>query len=96
MWKSIALAALAAPSLASASFIPSPQDIITSVDRVLHPHSGVELLEIDSDYHDASTDRKRKRCTLHPLGDEQDDSDNLVKAVEECGKGGIIHLPDAN
>lgn len=92
--KSLTLAALAAPSIAS--IIPSPQDIFQSVDKVLHPQTGAQLLEVDTEYFDSSINLKRKRCTLHPLGDEKDDSDNLVKAVEECGKGGIIHLPDAN
>lgn len=94
LWTSLSVAALAAPVLSS--FIPTPQDVFTSVDRVLHPHTGVQLLEVDADYYDVATDKKRKRCTLHPMGDEQDDSDNLVKAVEECGNGGILHLPDAN
>ena len=94
MWKSLTLAALAVPSLAS--FIPSPQDVFESVDRVLHPQTGAQLLEIDTEFFDSSINKKRKRCTLHPLGDEKDDSDNLVKAVKECGHGGIIHLPDAN
>jgi len=92
--KNLALAALAAPALAS--IIPTPQDIFTSVDRVLHPQTGVELLEVEANYYDASTDRKRKLCVLHPLGDEQDDSHNLEKAVAECGHGGILRLPDAN
>ena len=94
MWKTLTLAALAAPSLAS--IIPSPQDIFQSVDKVLHPITGQQLLEVDAEYYDVSINKKRKRCVLHPLGDEQDDSDNLVKAVEECGKGGIIHLPASN
>jgi hypothetical protein len=92
--KTFALAALAVPTLSS--FIPTPQDVFTSVDRALHPHTGQELLEVEADYYDASTDRKRKLCVLHPLGDEQDDSHNLEKAVAECGNGGILRLPDAN
>jgi hypothetical protein len=92
--KNIVLAAFAAPALAS--FIPTPQDIFTSVDRVLHPQTGVELLEVEADYYDASTNKKRKLCVLHPLGYEQDDSYNLEKAVAECGNGGILRLPDAN
>jgi galacturan 1,4-alpha-galacturonidase len=92
--KNLALAAFAAPALAS--FIPTAQDIISSVDRVLHPQTGVELLEVEADYYDVSTDKKRKLCVLHPLGDEQDDSYNLEKAVAECGNGGILRLPDAN
>ena len=51
---------------------------------------------MEANYYDASTDRKRKLCVLHPLGDEQDDSHNLEKAVAECGHGGILRLPDAN
>jgi len=92
--RNLALAVLAAPSLAS--FIPTPQDIFTSVDRALHPQTGVELLEVEADYYDVSADKKRKLCVLHPLGDEQDDSYNLEKAVAECGNGGILRLPDSN
>lgn len=94
LFRKLAFAALAGPAFAS--FIPSPQDVFTSVDRVLHPQTGANLLEVHADYHDASTDKKRKLCVLHPLGDEQDDSHNLEKAVAECGNGGILRLPDAN
>jgi galacturan 1,4-alpha-galacturonidase len=94
MLRSLALAALAAPALAA--IIPSPAEIFSSVDRILHPDSGVSLLEIEPGYYDATTGRSRKLCILHPLGEERDDYDNLMKAVEECGNGGIIRLPDAN
>ena len=33
-------------------------------------------------------------CTLRALGGDQDDSDNLVKAVGQCGTDGVITLPD--
>lgn len=94
LFKKLALAALAAPALAS--IIPTPQDVFTAVDKVLHPRTGANLLEVQADYYDASTNKKRKLCVLHPLGDEQDDSYNLEKAVAECGNGGILRLPDAN
>lgn len=94
MFKHLGLAALFAPALAS--IIPSPGEIFSSVHQVLHPTTGASLLEVDADYFDVSTQRHRKLCVLHPLGDEQDDYDNLLKAVAECGKGGIIRLPDAN
>jgi hypothetical protein len=94
LFQKLALAALAAPTLAS--FIPTPQDVFSAVDQVLHPQTGVNLLEVQADYYDAAVSKKRKLCILHPLGDEQDDSYNLEKAVAECGNGGILRLPDAN
>ena len=81
---------LLAPSLAS--FIPSAEHIITEVDHLLRWTPSV--LTVDPAYYDALSGVKRKLCTLRSLGDGGDDTDNLVKAVEECGKGGIIRLPD--
>jgi hypothetical protein len=38
----------------------------------------------------------RKVCELHARGYEKDDSPNFLKAVDECGKGGVIYMPDSN
>ncbi len=38
----------------------------------------------------------RKVCELHASGHERDDSSNFLKAVDECGKGGVIYMPDSN
>jgi len=38
----------------------------------------------------------RKVCELHALGHEKDDAPNFLKAVDECGKGGVIYMPDSN
>ena len=43
--------------------------------------------------HEPQSSRIHK-CTLRALGGDQDDSDNLVKAVEQCGTNGVITLPD--
>lgn len=53
------------------------------------------FLEVQHSFYDATSGKHRKRCILHPVQEGFDD-DNLMKAVEECGKGGIIRLPDAN
>ena len=34
------------------------------------------------------------QCTLHALGGDQDDTDNLVAAVNQCGTNGVITLVD--
>ena len=59
-------------------------------------HARVDALEFEESYLDPQTNSRRKLCTLHPLGEERDDSDNFVAAVDKCGEGGIIRLPDAN
>ncbi|KAK8866057.1 hypothetical protein IAR55_001208 [Kwoniella newhampshirensis] len=74
--------------------IPSAGDLVTEIGSLLHPIPSV--LSYQEDYLDPSTGYKRKLCTLHALGSEQDDADNFVKAVEKCGDGGIVRLPDAN
>lgn len=95
MRSSIAFAALSATALA----FPTIIDPISAVNKVLSlaQTSSSEYLEIDHSFFDASTNSHRKRCVLHPVkqGDGFDD-ENLMKAVEECGNGGIIRLPDAN
>lgn len=34
-------------------------------------------------------------CTVHAEGPDTD-TDNIVAAVNQCGNGGAIYLPDAN
>ena len=81
---------LLTPSLAS--FIPSTAQIITEVDHLLNPLPSV--LHVDPTYYDELSGIKRKLCTLTSLGEGRDDTDNFLEAVEKCGKGGIIRLPD--
>lgn len=77
--------------------IPSAGDLLTELDRFLHPTpSHPELLEVHEDYLDAHTGKKRKLCVLHPRGEGKHDDQNFKAAVHECGKGGIVRLPDAN
>jgi len=68
-------------------------DIIHSIDRIIHPDS--PYLEIHHDHYDLKTDRLGKLCVLHPV-EEGFDDENFKKAVEMCGNGGIVRLPDAN
>jgi len=81
-------------SLASASIIPTPQDVLQAADHFLHPSS--PLLEIHSNHCDELSGKHRKLCVLSAKGDGEFDDDNFLKAHEECGKGGIIRLPDSN
>jgi hypothetical protein len=81
-------------SLASASIIPTTQEIIDTASSFLHPSS--PLLEIHSNHYDEFSGKYRKLCVLHAKGGEEFDDDNFMKAHEECGIGGIIRLPDAN
>lgn len=88
--------ALGSPAVASVidlSLLPSTEQIISGVDELLHPHR--EALGVEHTY-DTKTSSYRKVCTLKALGNELDDADNLVKAAEECGNGGVLRLPDAN
>jgi hypothetical protein len=75
------------------SIVPTSEQIIEEVEHLLHPNPSV--LSVETAF-DTKTSSRRKVCTLKALGDEQDDSVNLIKAVEECGKGGVLRLPDAN
>jgi hypothetical protein len=68
-------------------------DIIHSIDHILHPDS--PYLEVHHDHYDLKTDRLGKLCVLHPV-EEGFDDENFKKAVEVCGDGGIVRLPDAN
>ena len=81
---------LLTPSLAS--LIPSTAHILTEIDHLLNPLPSA--LRVDLAYHDELNGIKRKLCTLSSLGEGIDDTDNFLEAVEECGKGGIIRLPD--
>ena len=69
-------------------------DILHSVDSLLHPdHS--PFIEVYADHHDLKHDKRGKLCVLHPV-DEGFDDENFKKAVDICGNGGIVRLPDAN
>jgi galacturan 1,4-alpha-galacturonidase len=95
MKQTAALALLSSTALA----FPTILDPIAAAAKALSLASSVsnEYLEIDPSFYDASTRSHRKKCVLHPVkqGDGFDD-ENLLKAVEVCGNGGIIRLPDAN
>ncbi|CAD6572553.1 MAG: hypothetical protein TREMPRED_000571, partial [Tremellales sp. Tagirdzhanova-0007] len=66
----------------------------------------ISAVPTDGDVHSSQLDRRvlkyeygraggaTHNCTLHALGGTQDDSDNLVSAVNQCGKNGVITLPD--
>ena len=68
-------------------------DIIHSVGHILHPDS--PYLEVHHDHYDLKTDRKGKLCVVHPVKEGFDD-ENFKKAVDICGDGGIVRLPDSN
>ncbi|WWC66403.1 uncharacterized protein I206_100305 [Kwoniella pini CBS 10737] len=93
--------ALVIGSLLSSAFagvldftVPSAGELISDLDAVLHPQD--IFIDYQENYLDPDTQRKSKLCTLRAKGNEKDDSDNFVAAVEKCGKGGIIKLPDSN
>lgn len=46
------------------------------------------------DYEWREGDSRPNHCVLHALGGAQDDSDNLVTAVDMCGTNGVIELVD--
>ncbi|WWD09559.1 hypothetical protein V865_007686 [Kwoniella europaea PYCC6329] len=97
MWaKSLVAASILSTALAGIIdlTIPSASELVSDLDAIIH--SPPSVLEYQGGYLDPETQSKRPLCTLKALGDEKDDSDNLVAAVEKCGKGGIIRLPDAN
>lgn len=85
-----ALAATAAVAVAPAlaSWIPSPGQVIQEVDQFIHAQADSELLSVEY----GSFNGKGKKCTLKSGG--EDDTDNFLQAVKDCGKGGILHLPD--
>jgi len=96
---SLAFAASITPALAS--WIPSAGELIQDVDQYLHSStpssSNPDLTLADSSL--LSVERgsfggKGKKCTLRSGGDGADDTENFLKTVKECGKGGILHLPD--
>lgn len=94
MLRKIALlgAALAA---AKASVIDSAllgsEAVLGSLSATGSPH-----LEIHEDHFDTENQRQRRLCVLHPRGGDNLDDDNFKRAFDECGRGGIIRLPDAN
>lgn len=55
-----------------------------------------EVFEFHPEHKDLSTGLVRPLCVLHSLGEGADDSYNFEKAVHQCGRGGIVRLPDAN
>lgn len=55
-----------------------------------------EVFEFHPEHKDLSTGLVRPLCVLHSLGEGVDDSYNFEKAVHQCGRGGIVRLPDAN
>jgi hypothetical protein len=85
-----ALAATAAVAVAPAlaSWIPSAGQVIQEVDQLIHGHADSDLLSVEY----GSFSGKSKKCTLKSGG--KDDTDNFVQAVKDCGKGGVLHLPD--
>ena len=87
---------LAAPALGSVLDIirHEASEIIHEVDGLLHPDQS-RYIEVHTDHYDLKTDRKGKLCVLHPVEEGFDDQ-NFKKAVEICGNGGIVRLPDAN
>ena len=56
------------------------------------PRGLIKRENIDYEYRQG--DSKPNHCILHALGENQDDSDNLVAAVEMCGTDGVIELQD--
>ena len=89
---SVCLLGLSSPAIAS--FIPSPGQIFEGADRLLYGSGASKTLVIDHDYYDATIHERRKKCTLTSFGEGQDDTDNFLEAVKECGKGGIITVAE--
>lgn len=87
---------LAAPALAGVLDVINHEahDIIHSIDSIFHSDQS-PYLEVYDDHHDLKTDRKGRLCVLHPVEQGFDD-ENFKKAVDICGNGGIVRLPDAN
>ena len=92
---------LAAPALGHVLNIIGHEasEIIHEVDGFLHPdpqdQSPSPYIEVYADHYDVKTDRQGKLCVLHPV-EEGFDDENFKKAVDICGDGGIVRLPDAN
>lgn len=91
-----AIPLLAAPALGAVLDIISHEasDVLHEVDALLQPNDP-KYIEVYADHRDIKTNRKGKLCVLHPV-EEGFDDDNFKKAVDICGDGGIIRLPDAN
>ena len=85
-------AALSLVVPALGSLIPTPGQLFEGVDEYLHGQSG--RLEVQENYFDETSGVARKLCTLKSAGEGGDDTDDFVKAIEECGKGGVVKLPD--
>ena len=67
--------------------------VISGVRAVQDYQNSQHVLQYELGRHQPQSSRVHK-CTLRALGGDQDDSDNLVKAVEQCGTNGVIRLPD--
>ncbi|ADV21054.1 polygalacturonase, putative [Cryptococcus gattii WM276] len=70
------------------------QKIISEIDNIW-PYRH-EVFEFHPEHKDLSSGLVRPLCVLHSLGEGADDSYNFEKAVHQCGRGGIVRLPDAN
>lgn len=57
-----------------------------------------EYIEVEEGLFQMESGKYGKKCILHPVpeGKGEFDDANFYKAVEMCGNGGIISLPDAN
>lgn len=58
----------------------------------LGPRGLVKRENIDYEWREG--DSRPNHCVLHALGGTEDDSDNLVAAVDMCGTDGVIELQD--
>lgn len=83
------LVALAALTPALASWIPSAGEVFQEASQLISAEESTDLLSVSYIVQDGL---KKKDCTLRSTGG--DDTDNFVLAVDTCGKGGIINLPD--
>jgi hypothetical protein len=87
---------VAAPALGAVLDIINHEttQIFHEIDSIFHPNHS-PYLEVYADHYDLKTDKKGRLCVLHPVESGFDD-ENFKKAVEICGNGGIVRLPDAN
>ena len=95
------LAFVASITPALASWIPTAGELIQDVDQYIHgstrSSSNPDLTLADSSLLTVARGSfrgKSKKCTLKSGGEGADDTENFVKTVEQCGKGGVLHLPD--
>ncbi|ORY33759.1 putative polygalacturonase [Naematelia encephala] len=75
----------------------STEHVLNSVGHLHFGHPlSASALEVTQYYYDPAAGYARKLCSLKSLGEGEDDTDNFLEAVKECGKGGVVRLPDAN